>query len=463
MPLIIPSNSISAGGFAVDNSLRFNTGSSDYLTRTPASATDRQKFTISAWCKRGDLRTDDSTTIFSAGSTSVSDGYLVLNWDYIVGNALVVQWRDGGSNGFKRTTQVFRDVSAWYHIVVAVDTTQASNSNRMKIYVNGTQVTSFSTDTTITQNRNFLVNSTVPQRFGAQVSGGGSLFGYINAYLSEVCLIDGTQNAVTDFGEFDEDSGIWKPIDVSGLTFGTNGFYLPFENSAALGQDDSGNGNNFTVNNLTAIDQTTDTPTNNFCTLNPLILTASYTFSEGNCKLVTSGSDSTGGGIGTIGVSQGKWFWELKLLSGNMGNHTHGIISEFTNTNQSALQNKVGVTQFRNDDGGEMVKDGTQTSADYGTFSTGDIMGVALNADDNQISIYKNGSVIVSNFTISTTRGILFPLICMGINCETQCNFGNAPYAISSGNTDGNGYGNFEYAVPSGYYALNTKNLAEYG
>jgi hypothetical protein len=110
-----------------------------------------------------------------------------------------------------------------------------------------------------------------------------------------------------------------------------------------------------------------------------------------------------------------------------------------------------------------MTTDGTQTDNNYGIFSTGDIMGVALNADDNQISIYKNGSAIVSNFTISTTRGVLFPFVGMGLNCETQINFGSPPYTISSGNTDGNGYGNFEYAVPSGYYALNTANLAEYG
>jgi hypothetical protein len=151
-----------------------------------------------------------------------------------------------------------------------------------------------------------------------------------------------------------------------------------------------------------------------------------------------------------------------------VGNHTHGVISELTTelyTNVTALQNDTGVTQFRNDDGGEMVTDGTETTADYGTLDDGDILGVALNADDNQISIYDNGSIIVTNFALSSTRGdFLFPFLGLGINTTAEANFGGcAAFTVSSANQDANGYGNFEYAVPSGYLALCTKNLGSDG
>ena len=452
MPLIIPSNSISDLGYNVANSLRFDDGSSDHLSRTQDTADNRRKFTINCWIKRSNLTRSDFFHSYNGGY------YIFLDF---FNDRLNIYSQSGATVNFDiSTNRLLRDISAWYNIVIAFDTTQATASDRIKVYVNGVQETSFSSSSYPSQNHDCEIGTSSHLLKIGSYAGSGDFF---NGYMSEYVLIDGQQLDPTSFGEFDEDSSIWKPIDVSGLTFGTNGFYLDFENSGSLGADVSGNGNNFTVNNLTSIDQTTDTPTNNYATMNPLIPTANLTFSEGNLKLTTGGSDVTGGGIGTIGVTQGKWYWELKLLSSNMGNHTHGIISELTNPSQTALQSKVGVTQFRNDDGGEMVKDGTQTTADYGTFSTGDIMGVALNADDNQISIYKSGSAIVSNFTISTTRGVLFPFVGMGLNCETQINFGSPPYSESGGNSDGNGYGNFSMSVPSGYYALNTKNLAEYG
>jgi len=290
---------------------------------------------------------------------------------------------------------------------------------------------------------------------------------FFDGYMSEFVFIDGQQLTPTSFGEFDSDSPtIWKPIDVSGLTFGTNGFYLDFEDSSNLGNDANG-GTDLTEVNLAATDQATDTPTNNFCTLNPLVPTTNITFSEGNCKMATHpSSDTYGGGIGTFGLTAGKWWWEIKMAS-LLGNHTHGVISELTAElyqNATALQNDVGVTQFRNDDGGEMVKDGTQTTADYGTLDSGDILGVAFNADDNQISIYDNGSAIVSNYTISTTRGVIFPYFGSGINTTFEINFGGcSSFSISSAASDANGYGNFEYAPPSGYLALCTKNLGSDG
>jgi hypothetical protein len=263
MPLILGANSIT-GGYEVDNSLRFNDGSSDYLSKTLGAPTNNKKWTWSSWLKRSTI-SNDQHTFFSAGTD-----YNMLQ--FATADTIQIEF-DDSDNYRVRTNRLFRDVSAWYHIVVAVDTTQSTASNRMKFYVNGVQETSFSTANYPPQNYDTPINSATEHNIGRRITDTSKFY---DGYMSEVVFVDGQQLTPTDFGEFDEDSGIWKPIDVSGLTFGNNGFYLPFENSAALGQDDSGNGNNFTVNNLTSIDQTTDTPTNNYATLNPLNLDAAF-------------------------------------------------------------------------------------------------------------------------------------------------------------------------------------------
>jgi hypothetical protein len=299
---------------------------------------------------------------------------------------------------------------------------------------------------------------------------------YIDMYLSEMVLIDGTQNAVTDFGEFDEDSGIWKPIDVSGLTFGTNGFYLDFEDSAALGDDVSGNGNDFTVNNLTAIDQTTDTPTNNFCTMNPLH-SGAVTFAEGNLQVSRPGSGQSWlNSLSTFAPTSGKWYVEIKVNSVGY----NGLNMGFANFDLSNLQN---VTTSPGEDatsaglysnGGPIFYASGTTFATVGSPSG--IMQLAmdldngflywgkdgtwLNSSDPESGATGTGGLDLSNLSTGGSYGIA---LAARNNGDVSFNFGSPPFAISSGNTDGNGYGNFEYAVPSGYYALNTKNLAEYG
>jgi len=285
--------------------------------------------------------------------------------------------------------------------------------------------------------------------------------------MAEVCYIDGSQLAATSFGEFDEDSPtIWKPKDVSGLTFGTNGFYLDFEASGNLGNDANG-GTDLTEVNLAATDQATDTPTNNFCTMNTLIPTSNVTFSEGNCKIVSDASNPmTGAGVGTFGLTAGKWYYEVKIAS-LVDNHTHGAVSELTTelyTNVGAIQNDTGVTSWINGDGGEVVVDGTATTADYGLYTDGQIMGVALDIDNYNITYLRNGSALVSDFNMSTTRGTIFPLIKTGVNTTSEVNFGGcSAFSISSAQSDENGYGNFEYAPPSGYLALCSKNLGSDG
>ena len=288
--------------------------------------------------------------------------------------------------------------------------------------------------------------------------------------MCEFAYIDGTQLAASSFGEFDEDSpAIWKPKKfVNDVTFGTNGFYMEFKqtgtsaNSSGIGADTSGNDNHFAVSGLAATDQGVDTCTNNFATLNPLYnFYVDPTLAEGNTKV--SHNAAWAGAKATMGVSTGKWYWEVKL-SGTMADHHHGVQQENVDEGAQNPQNTTGTTVFFNGDGGEMKTDSTATTADYGTFSDGDIMGLALDMDAGsygQLTIFKNGSAIVSDFNLAASSTTVMPFASIG-NSTAEYNFGNPAYANSSGVTDGK-YGDFEYAPPSGHYALCTKRLSEFG
>lgn len=464
MPLIIPSNSISDGGYVVDNSLRFNDGSSDNLARTPSSASNQKTWTWSGWVKRASGL--GTFQIFFGVNNGTSDS-VAFELGFNASNQLVaLPW----NFYFFKTNAVYRDTSSWYHVVFAFDTTQATSTNRFKLYVNGEQVTSFESTSYPSLNSNWVVNSTASHRLGIvnYVSAGG-LNRPFDGYIAEAVLVDGQQLDPTSFGEFDEDSGIWKPIDVSGLTFGTNGFYLDFENSGSLGADVSGNGNNFTVNNLTAIDQTTDTPTNNFATYNSLNVptSAAPAFSEGNLKSICNASGKFMGSL-TIAVSSGKWFWEVKATELSGGNSYIGVGDETAVAENARLNNNnYGNSVMYKTNGDKRVcTNSVDVDSSYGTsYTQGDIIGVALNADDNQVIFYKNGTAQNSGTPVSipTPTGFLTGFFALGLaqNETFEINTGSPPYTISSGNTDGNGYGNFEYAVPSGYLSLCTKNLSE--
>jgi len=457
MPLILGTNSIKDTGYDVANSLRFDNGSAQYLTRTCSAGSFNTKYTVSFWFK---LTEDDDSIeqyIYMGGDQTTSNN----SWIRLNGGSrtLYLRSRTGGSNDIALiTNRVFRDPSAWYHIVYEIDTTLSTASDRVKLYINGVQETSFSTATYPAQNTTVKIsNNGDDMDIGRRTD--GTPYSYFTLMLAEYCVLDGQALDQTSFGEFDEDTGIWKPINVSGLTFGTNGFYLDFENSGSLGADVSGNGNNFTVNNLTSIDQTTDTPTNNYCTLNPLYPVTTFSYSDGNCK-GTSSSSYKGTARGTIGIQDsGKWFFEVKITSSD-GSGV-GISAEDMDANTWQPSSGTFVIYLNS---GNKVVNGTSTS--YGaTYGDGDIIGVAYNSDDAEITFYKNG---VSQGTITglTTGKVMFPSISdtsTSGDAIFECNFGNPTFTISSGNSDGNGYGNFEYSVPSGYYALNTKNLAEYG
>jgi len=471
MSIIIPANSAVGGGYDVDNSVRFNGGSSDDLTGTPSGTpTSRYKGTLSVWLKRSAIDEEDFIFYGLEGSANR------MKITFLANNKLQINTIQAGSNNLVyETNRLFRDVSAWYHIVIAIDTTLGTAGDRCRLYVNGVEETSFSTETDFSQNAiTFMSETNIPVYIGSQSTGN-----YYDGYMAEYVLIDGQQLAPTSFGEFDEDSGIWKPIDVSGLTFGTNGFYLDFKNSGSLGADVSGNSNNFTARNLTAIDQSTDTCTNNFCTPNSLYppSNGSVVFSEGNLKTVFSTYSQSPNG--TLGAGAGKWYYEMKMST------THARFgwceshcpqgdtdSDSTFPAYAIYSNgSNGLSVYKN-----VTARGITLNTGYTSWSAGDTVGIAFDIDNGKFYAHLNGTYYNSGDPVNGTGALITGITAQEgglflpyLNCGTasaktfEWNFGSPSFAISSGNADGNGYGNFEYAVPSGYFSLNTKNLAEYG
>ena len=474
MSLIIPANTLASGGFSVDNSCRFNEASADSLHRATSQTNGSTKWTLSTWIKRSTLGSfaDGGTFMGTYASTSKRSQFAFLDNDKLYWNAN----NGAGTEGSATTAAVFRDVSAWYHVVLKIDTTQSSQSDRCKIYVNNVEQSLTFSGAMPAQNE---ANTGM---YGSQYIG-ASFYNtgtdrHFGGYLAETVMIDNSALEPDQFGEFDEDSGIWKPIDVSGLTFGTNGFYCDYKNSSALGNDANGS-NNLTVTNLTAIDQTTDTPTNNFCTPNPLYPESGggVAFSEGNLKTVfTSYTQSPNG---TIGAGAGKWYYEAKMAStharfgwceshcpqGDLdSNSTFPAYAIYSNGNN-------GLVVYKN-----VTTRGISQNSGYTSFSAGKTLGIAFDIDNGKFYAHLNGTYYNSGDPANGTGalmtgitaqqgGLFLPFLSCGTNNSRtfEFNFGSPSHAISSGNTDGNGYGNFEYAVPSGYYSLNTKNLAEFG
>jgi len=443
-----------SASYPVGNSLRFNSGSSDRLNRTE-TAGNRKTWTFSCWVKK---TFNNPSPNYQALFTSAGTNY--LSFSFIDTNAL--QFYNSSTVSQLITTQLFRDVSAWYHIVLAVDTTQATASNRVRLYVNGNEVTAFSTSTYPSQNTDLNINNSQTMYIGAF----NTTQDFMNGYLSEVNLIDGQQLTPSSFGKTDSATGIWTPLPYYG-TYGTNGFYLKFANSAALGTDSSGNGNTFTVNNLTSVDQSTDTPTNNFATLNPLAkmstLNSIQTLSEGNLKAVSSADWRYA--YGSIPMSSGKWYVEVKITSSSGSNYVTIGLNPDNFSNGADTAHSYSTTGVWYNSNGEKWVASSNTA--YGnSYTTNDIIGVAIDMTNSQVTFYKNGVAQNSgtplNFNANLTgaSSIIFGLDCY--TATTEVNFGNPSYSSGS-YTDGAGYGNFSYAVPSGYYSLCTKNLANFG
>ena len=472
---ILGANSVS-GGYEIDNSLRFNDGDSSKLTFTPGGAGDRDTFTFSFWVKRGVLGTGQR--IFSAGTSIGTNNNNVSSLLFESNDTLKFFGEVGGSASFTlQTNRLFRDPSAWYHIVVAVDTEDGTAANRIKLYVNGVQESSFSTATYMNQNTDTFFNAA--NLHNISYAGGG---GFVDGYLAEFHHIDGTQVAPTEFGEVD-DNGVWIPKAYTGA-YGTNGFYLEFKetgtdaDASGMGADTSGNDNHFAPTNLAATDVTTDTPTNNFATANPLSGFGEADLKEGNCLL------DAGGDIlapSTIGFSSGKWYMEMKstITAGTGNRKVVGIYSSDDPVNNPRASDGASDNAYPftgvivNLRTGVAITSGVDGNAtDVGAFANNDICSLAYDGDNGLLYIYKNGSILNSGNALNagnaldTSKTYLFYLNQDGggsNNGELFLNFGNPSFAISSSNADANGYGNFEYAVPSGFYSLCTKNLAEFG
>jgi hypothetical protein len=446
---ILPANTLSSGDF-VTNSARFE--SAQLLrTNSGSTATNVDKYTVSVWLKRSKLGVDSNIIADVDGSGNYYQIYFKSDD--------TLRWQETG-NGDYITTRKFRDVGAWYHIVCRYDSSLGTAGDRMRIYINGVEETSFGTSNNPDQNDDgHFAETNSAKCIADNDADGREFFGYMCEFMG----VDGQSLAPTSFGEFDSDSGIWTPIDISGITQGVHGFYLQFQDSSDLGTATLGA--DWAPTALAATDQSTDTCQNNFCTWNPIAnYTNSVAFSEGNLVAMSGTNDRWDSGRATMGFSKGKWYFECLFVAG-VSTQYIGVTDESAKFNTANAHDEDGVTVFYNNSGGEIRKDGTATTADYGTFSSSEVAGIAIDADNFTISVYKGGSLIVDAYDLSTTRtGFLFPFTTNLNNGDgVKVNFGSPHYSESGGNTDANGYGNFNQSVPSGYFAINTKNLAEHG
>jgi hypothetical protein len=420
-----------------------------YLAKTFGSAGNQRTWTWSGWVKLTGGGADE--TIFSGGIGLGASGNRTV-FRILSGEAEKVMVFSGNTSQFAfKTSASLRDKSAWYHFVLAMDTTQATASNRFKMYINGSQVTDTAQLTYPSQNLELGMNNNEQQYIGLKTSDNNNAF---NGYMADVYFIDGTQLTAASFGETDSTTGIWIPKTYSG-SYGTNGYRLEFKNSGALGTDTSGNSNTWTVNNAGTGAQVVDTPSNVFSTFNPLIerpLEGPATFAQG--ALQASGTSKMA--FSSIALpSSGKWYAEFKATAGTSTAYV-GLrdVDDFTADGNS---NRL----FYRNDG---QKDTGSGASSYGnSWTTNDIISIAANVDDSEVTFYKNGTAQDSGTAISQNCANQYFFVATGGGWSFQANFGNPSFSISSGNADANGYGNFEYAVPSGYYALCTANLNTYG
>jgi hypothetical protein len=467
-----------AASYDIDNSLKFESDNAEYLYYTSSTQTDYQRMAFSVWLKRTELSTSQRIAEFGNGTSNTSNlriGFDTSDRLFCYGNSII----------FRQTNQVFRDTSAWYHLFFQFDTTQSTSNDRIKIWVNGSMIahTDFGVIDNPSSGAAMGFNNGLQQSIGAQREDGPT--GYFNGYMAQVYGSGGTPPSVTDFGEFDEDTGIWKPIDISELTPpDTQGFNLDFSDASNLGNDISSRNNNFTLQNITSADQATDTPTNNFCTINPLIPYYG-SVSEGATKFLhTPSGDGWESFVATMGAgTSGKWYAEFKFVASGSVDNVIGICPiDDPDLNRGAdhfalygsntsLDESVGyyaANGYRYIGGG---------GAAYGnTWAVTNIMSIAVDMDNGKLYFAKDGVWQNSGDPTSgatgtgalDVRGATKPQSLGASNYtsgqDILANYGGyTTISISTPETDENGYGTFEYAPPSGYYALCTKNLAEYG
>lgn len=444
----------------IQRSLRFNSADSAYLNRTPAADGSRTTWTWSGWVKRSSV-TDTQNILFGANGTSgVNSNSIRFSNGDSSQKIIVENYNGAGADYYVLTTAVYRDPSAWYHIVATWDTTNGTAADRLRLYVNGSLITASTTGNSIPLNAQSAINSTAAHYIGGNTT-------YFNGYMAEVNFIDGQALTPSSFGETDAQTGVWVPKRYTG-TYGTNGFRLPFTNNStttALGYDASGNGNNWTPNNFsvtagTGNDSLLDVPSlygtdtglggevrGNYCTLNPLD-NGGATLSDGNL-VSTRATASTVAVRSTFAVSSGKWYWEVTPTA--LGALTVGI-----GTQSASLTNIVGGDAFGygwyNDAGGTSSKYNNNVSSTYSTVLTaGTVCGVALDLDSSPttITFYRNG--ISQGVAYSgLTAGTYFAMISQwgGTTSTANINFGQRPFA---------------YTAPTGFKALCTTNLSASG
>lgn len=452
---------LGGGGYQISRSLRFRSAAGAKISRTPGVAGNQQTWTWSGWVKRGSL--GSSQQIFVADNSSTLQSRL----HFLAADTLEFISYNAALQLSLITTQVFRDTSAWYHIVLTMDTTQATASNRARIYINGSQVTAFSTATYPAQNYNGIVNQVLAHYHGAYFS----TLEYLDGYLTEINFIDGQSLTPSSFGEFDATTGVWKPKKYTG-TYGTNGFYLNFSNNsaataAAIGADYSGNGNNWTPTNInvatanTNYDSTFDVPTpysdggngrGNYCVMNPLDQ-ANQTASGGNLNTVSN--NSAGRIRGSLGVTSGKWYFEHTLTAyangGSIGVMDLSSLLGTSDVGNGSASNAASWGYLTNT--GNKLNNTTSTA--YGTASTtNDVVMCALDLDNSKIWWGKNGTWFASGDPVAGTNAAftnvtgytLTPTVGLGATSVQSWahNFGQRPFA---------------YTVPSGFKTLNTSNL----
>ena len=499
MPFILGAGDPTSG-YEIENSMfvDMTDGSGAGLNKSFDSAGNRRTFTLSTWCKLS------KTPHFGylMGTQTGGSNYCQFGSDN-EGSFRIFQ---GDSSVKAATIALFKDPTAWYHVVFAVDTTQGTASNRIKIYVNGIlrelcRPENFTTAPDLpSQNLELFHNTTDAFGIGARGDLSG---GEWHGYMAETFFIDGSQLAASNFGETN-DEGIWIPKDCKDdLTFGTNGFYLEYKqtgtsaNSSGKGADTSGNDNHFDDNNMGTEHITTDTPTNNFCQFNMLTRPAGstgVTLTEGGCAI--NGNQTDAGFKGTFGVSAGKWYWEVKATlsaDGSSGSDRILVATEQVRQITSATDSGSGGIwgiQSRSGSGATLnsYTNGTFSNSNSGSagYNNGDIIGVALDMDNYKLFFSINGAFKdlagntgdPANGTNPTFASLPSPGAVYGsdgmfmlpyvenrtnFSPSSIANFGQPFYSISSGNSDANGYGNFEYEPPSGFFSLCTKNLAKYG
>ena len=466
-------------GYDIDNSIKFEADNTEYLKWTDFSsyASDARKrtFSISFWCKRTELGVQQ--LIWNSGA----NGYL----SFEAGDT--IKWQQFFSDSasaakYLNTNRLFRDTSAWYHIIIAIDTTQGTEANRMRLYVNGEEETSFASTVYPPQ------NATATNVYGDYLSLGRSLAwgaGYCG-YVADYLFVSEVQLVPSDVGEVDEDSGIWKPKAYSG-TISSPSQFLEFQDGSDLGTATSGLDAD-TMNNIAAADQATDTPTNNFATFNPLLTHGAndyFVVTNGSTHLDQTGQVGWGTSTATMAFNLGKWYAEFKLGSGvdvtMIGNSQIDNPQNYSASHLGVSANTTSIGMGYYSANGLMYRNGGSTSYGDSYNTSGTIIGVALEFEANgtaSMYVSKNGTWqnsadpaagsggfdLYYGNALPTGLHFTFAVSTYNNDGNIEANFGGFNgFTVSSGNTDANGYGTFEYAPPSGYYALCTKNLAEYG